>query len=223
VTVDRLPDSTAGRPLAAFIDATQGAVPVVHDADEPDTGYRAIALLSGHLAAMWRTVYPQAAGRPGADGQLRAVCLTRGREVEWTLRLFQCQLSGEVSAVGRSAAAVLTLLAQRLDSYRSAERALVTWLEDQLAAEGREKLARKYRRALTHAPTRPHPRCPRTGPLCQAGFWLHGRWDRVLDTMDSRPGVGHGFPVPPHSGKPGIAADEDNGPDQGSAGPTGPE
>ncbi len=219
MTVDRLPDSTAGRPLAAFIDATQGAVPVVQDADEPDTGYRAIALLSGHLAAMWRTVYPQAAGRPGADGQLRAVCLTRGREVEWTLRLFQCQLSGEVSAVGRPAAAVLTLLAQRLDSYRSAERALVSWLEDQLAAEGRDKLARKYRRALTHASTRPHPRCPRTGPLCHAGFWLHGRWDRVLDTMDSRPGVGHYFPVPSPNGWPESAADEDTGPDQDGAGP----
>ena len=146
------------------------------------------------------------------------MCLTRGREVEWTLRLFQCQLSGEVSAVGRSATAVLTMLAQRLDSYRSAERALVTWLEDQLAAEGREKLARKYRRALTHAPTRPHPRCPRTGPLGQAGFWLHGRWDRVLDTMDSRPGVGHYFPVPSPDGRPGPAADEDNGPGQDRAG-----
>lgn len=129
-------------------------------------------------------MYPQAASWPGADGQLRAACLRHGREVEWTLRLFQCQLSGEVSAVGRSAASVLTLLAQHLDSYRSAERALVAWLEDQLAAESREKLARKYRRALAHAPTRPHPRCPRTGPLCRVGFWLHGRWDRVLDTMD---------------------------------------
>jgi hypothetical protein len=215
VTVDRLPDSTADRPLAAFIDATQGAVPVVQDADEPETGYRAIALLSGHLAAMWRTVYPQAASRLGPDGQLRSVCLTRGREVEWTLRLFQCQLSGEVSAAGRPAAAVLTLLAQRLDSYRSAERALVTWLEDQLAAEGREKLAAKYRRALTRAPTRPHPRCPRSGPLCHAGFWLHGRWDRVLDTMDSRPGVSYDFPAPAPDGRPGLAAGEGNGPGRG--------
>jgi len=223
VTVDRLPDSTAGRPLAAFIDATQGAVPPMQDAHEPDTGYRAIALLSGHLAAMWRTVYPQAASRLSADGQLRAVCLTRGREVEWTLRLFQCQLSGDVTAVGRSATAVLTMLAQRLDSYRTAERALVTWLEDQLAAEGREKLARKYRRALTHAPTRPHPRCPRTGPLCHAGFWLHGRWDRVLDTMDSRPGVGHHFPEPSPNGRPEPAADQDAGPDQGRAESMEPE
>jgi hypothetical protein len=196
VTVDRLPDSTAGRPLAAVIDATQGAVQQVQDADDPQTGYRAIARLSGHLAAMWRTVYPHADGQAGGDGQLRAVCLSRGREVEWTLRLLQCHLSGDVAAVGRSASAVLALLAQRLDSYRSAERALVAWLEDQLAADSREKLARRYRRALTHAPTRPHPRCPRAGPLCHAAFWLHARWDRVLDAMDSRPGVGRDFPVP---------------------------
>lgn len=52
MTVDRLPDSTAGRPLAAFIDASQGAVPTVQDVDEPDAGYRAIARLSGHLAVM---------------------------------------------------------------------------------------------------------------------------------------------------------------------------
>jgi len=220
VTVDRLPDSTAGRPLAAFIDAIQGAVPALQDVDEPDTGYRAIARLSGHLAAMWRTVYPQAAGRLGADGQLRAVCLSRGREVEWTLRLFQCHLSGDVSAVGRPAASVRTLLAQRLDSYRSAERALVTWLEDQLAADGREKLARKYRRALIHAPTRPHPRCPRSGPLCHAGFWLHGRWDRVLDTMDSRPGVSFDFPVTSLNGSPVPPAGEGDGDGQARAGPT---
>jgi hypothetical protein len=221
VTVDRLPDSAAGRPLAAFIDATQGAVPMVQDVDEPDTGYRAIARLSGHLAAMWLTVYPQTAGRLGADGQLRAVCLRRGREVEWALRLFQCQLSGEVSAVRRSAASVLTLLAQRLDSYRSAEQALVTWLEDQLAAEGRDKLARKYRRALAHAPTRPHPRCPRSGPLGHAGFWLHGRWDRVLDTMDSRPGVGFGFPVPLADRSPVSSAGEGDGDAPGRAGGPG--
>jgi len=202
VTADRLPDSTAGRPLAAGIGATQGAVGEVQDVDEPEVGYRAIARLSGHLAAMWRTVYPHADGHVGTDGQLRAVCLDRAREVEWALRLFQCQMSGCVSAVGRPPAAVLLTLAQRLDSYRSAEGVLVTWLEDQLPAEGRERLAEKYRRALTHAPTRPHPRCPRTGPLRHVAFWLHCRWDRLLDTMDSRPGVGAGFPVPAPNGGP---------------------
>jgi hypothetical protein len=191
VTVDRLPDSAAGRPLAAGIGATQGAVGQMQDVDEPEVSYRAIARLSGHLAAMWRTVYPH------------ADCLDRAREVEWALQLLQCQLSGCVSAVGRPPAAVLIMLTQRLDSYRSAEQVLVTWLEDQLPTESRERLARKYRRSLTHAPTRPHPRCPRTGPLRHVAFWLHGRWDRLLDTMDSRPGVGDGFPVPALNGRPG--------------------
>jgi hypothetical protein len=208
MTMGRLPDSTADRPLAAGIGATQGAVGEVQDVDEPEVGYQAIARLSGHLATMWRTIYPHADGHVGTDGQLRAVCLDRAREVEWALRLLECQLSGCVSVAGRPAAAVLVVLAQRLDSYRSAERVLVSWLEDQLAAEGRERLAGRYRRALTHAPTRPHPRCPRTGPLRHVAFWLHGRWDRLLDTMDSRPGVGDGFPVPSPGGGAVPAAEE---------------
>jgi hypothetical protein len=219
VTIDRLLDNPADRPLGAGIGAAHGAVGEVRNVDEPEVGYRAIARLSGHLAAMWRTVYPHAGGHVGTDGQLRAVCLNRAREVEWALRLLECQLSGCVSVAGRPLASALAVLAQRLDSYRSAERVLVTWLEDQLGTEGRERLARKYRRSLTHAPTRPHPRCLRTGPLRHVTFWLHGRWDRLLDTMDSRPGVGGGFPVPSANGGPAPAAGQDNGCDQGSAAP----
>lgn len=196
MTVNRLDDSTPARPLAASIDVTEGAVRAVQHADEPMTGYKAIARLSGHLAAMWRAVYPHADGRPGADAQLRADCLSRAREVEWALRLLQGQLSGEASTMDWPAEATLTLLAQRLDDYRSAERALVTRLEARLAEERREQLARKYRRALGRAPTRPHPRSPRSGPMGCIGFWLHGRWDRFLDTVDCRPGVGRDFPVP---------------------------
>jgi hypothetical protein len=196
VTADQIQDDTPSRPLAAFIDATEYAVRRVHDGDDPMTGYKAIARLSGHLAAMWHTVYPRADRQPGEDGQLRASCLRLAREVEWALRLLQGHLSGEASAIGRPAAAVLALLAQRLDEYRSAERALVAWLEDRLTPEGREELAGKYRRALTRAPTRPHPRCLRTGPLARVAFWLHGRWDRFLDEVDCRPGMGRDFPAP---------------------------
>ena len=182
MTVDRLPDSTAGRPLAAGIGATQGAVGEVQDVDEPEVGYRAIARLSGHLAAMWRTVYPHADGHVGTDGQLRAVCLNRAREVEWALRLFQCQMSGCVSAVGRPPAAVLVMLAQRLDSYRSAERVLVTWLEDQLPAEGRERLAGEVP-ALAHP--RAHPAAPAVPPHRAAAA------RRVLAAWPLGPAAGH--------------------------------
>ena len=208
MTVDRLPDSPAGRPLAAGIGATQGAVGEVQDVDEPEVGYRAIARLSGHLATMWRTVYPHADGHVGTDGQLRAVCLSRAREVEWALRLLQCQLSGDVSAAGRRPPPCWS-------RWRSASTATgrpsgcwspgwrTSW-----APRAGNGWPGKYRRALTHAPTRPHPRCPRTGPLRHVAFWLHGRWDRLLDTMDSRPGVGIGFPVPSPNGGPAPAADE---------------
>ena len=185
----------ASRPLAALIDATQGAVQEALDVTDPEVCFTAIARLSGHLAAMWRTVYPGPGGRPGADRQLRAACLRRARTVGWALRLLECQLSGEASAVSMPVTAVAATLAEHLVSYRSAERALVSWIEDQLPAEDCDRLALHYGRALTRAPTRPHPRCPRTGPARCVAFWLFGRWDRLLDVMDSRPGVGRDFLV----------------------------
>jgi hypothetical protein len=211
VTANQLfPASAANRPLSAFIDATQHAVQEVLDVAEPQAGYKAIARLSGHLAAMWRAVYPSANGQPGADGPLRAVCLSRAREVERTLRLLECQLSGAASAAGLPVTVVFTLLAQHLASYRSAEQTLVTWVEDRLATEGREKLAREYRHALSRAPTRPHPRCPRSGPLCHVAFWLRSCWDRLLDTVDARPGVGHDFLVQLPHGRPASSGDENS-------------
>lgn len=193
MTVDHLlADDTARRPLSACIDAIRDTVQEVPEAAEPEAGYQAMARLSGHLAAMWRTVYPRA-GQVEAGGELRAVCLSRAREAEWLLRRLECQLSGDVSAVGLPARAVCTALRQQLDSYWPAEQALVAWVEDRLPSHGREQVARAYQRALAQAPTRPHPRCPRSGPLRHLGFWLHSHWDRLLDTMDSRSGVGHDF------------------------------
>ena len=199
------PDTT-GRPLSVIIDAAQAAVQEVLDITGPEDGYTAIARLSGHLAAMWRTVYPLAATRSGADRQLQAVCLRRARTVAWTLRLLECQLSGEASAVGRPVTASSARLAEHLGSYRTAEQALITWLEDRLTAARLDRLAKAYRSALTRAPTRPHPRCPRTGPQRCVAFWLYCRWDRLLDTMDARPGVGHDFPtlIGRHDGEAGA-------------------
>ena len=199
------PDTT-GRPLSVIIDAAQAAVQEVLDITGPENGYTAIARLSGHLAAMWRTVYPLAATRSGADRHLQVVCLRRARAVAWTLRLLECQLSGEASAVGRPVTASSARLAEQLGSYRTAEQALVAWVEDQLTAARLDRLAKAYRSALTRAPTRPHPRCPRTGPLRCVAFWLYCRWDRLLDTMDARPGVGQDFPtlIDRHDGKAGA-------------------
>ncbi len=200
-----LPDGVTGRPLSACIGTVRDAVREVPEIAEPETGYRMIARLSGHLAAMWRTVYPSAA----AERQLRAECLSRARAVEWALRRLEGRLAGDVSAAALPVAAVSGALARHLDGYWPAERALVAQVEDRSAAAGMERLARAYWRALAHGPTRPHPRCPRSGPLGPAGFWLHRHWDRLLDTMDSRAGVGQDFAAflaHPPARQPGLPA-----------------
>jgi hypothetical protein len=181
------------RPLSAFIDTIRDAVKELPEIVEPETGYQVIARLSGHLAAMRLSVYPSAAGQPDRERQLRAECLSRARAVEWTLRLLECRLAGDVSAAKLSVPAVSAVLARHLDGYWPAERALVAAVEDRSAAEGIEKLARHYQRALARGPTRPHPRCPRSGTPGLVALWLHSRWDRVLDTVDSRAGLGGDF------------------------------
>jgi hypothetical protein len=89
-----LPHTAARGPLSAFVDGIRDAVQRVPDVAEPEAGYQAIARLSGHLAAMWRTVYPSAAGQRGAGAQLRVVCLSRAREVEWALRWLEDREGG---------------------------------------------------------------------------------------------------------------------------------
>ena len=191
----------AGRPLAALVGATQQAVEAVLDVAEPELGYKAIARLSGHLAAKWRTVYPHADDQLDPGGQLRAACLSSAQEIERVLRTLERRLSGDIAVAGLPLTVLPALLARQLATYRLAEGALVARIEDSLPAEGCERLAHAYRRALAGAPTRPHPLTPHTGPLRHLAFWLHGRWDRLLDTMDSRIGVGRDFltAVPPAS------------------------
>ena len=208
----RLPGSAMGRPLSAFLDTIRDAVGEVPEVVEPETGYQMIARLSGHLAAMRRSVYPSAAGQQDRERRLRAECLNRARAVEWTLRLLECRLAGDVAAAKVSAPAVSAVLARHLDGYWPAERALVASVEARSAAEATERLARHYQRALTRGPTRPHPRCPRSGTRGLIALWLHGRWDRVLDTMDSRAGVGRDFLAllaQPPCGRAGSTGEED--------------
>ena len=120
VSVGLEPPAT-GRPLAAFVDATQGAVQEVLDVTDPMMCFTAIARLSGHLAAMCRTVYPYPKGRLDADGQLRDACLRRARATAWALRLLECQLSGEAATVGLPVTAVSATLAEHLGSWSSSQ------------------------------------------------------------------------------------------------------
>jgi hypothetical protein len=193
LTVEEEPGSLTHRPLATFADTTRDAVHEVLDDADLHTRYKGIARLSGHLAVMCRTVFPQAGREPGIGVELKMECLSRSRELLWTMRGLECHLSGCTSAAGRPVLAVSTALGRQLDGYWPAERALVGCVEDQLSPADRDRLAHAYWRALGQAPTRPHPRCPRSGPMRHVTFWWHGRWDRLLDGVDSRAGVGRDF------------------------------
>jgi hypothetical protein len=186
---DRLPDRTC---LQATAEATHRGVLEHLAAGTPESGYIAIARLSGHLAAMRRAVCTPVRKRP-ACRELVAGCCAEGRRLEWALRLLQCCLAGEVFAVRLHPESVSAHLRLRLDGYLAAERALAAWIEGELPAGDRERLAAAYLRSLARAPTRPHPRGPRTGPGYRVLFAFHRSWDQFQDTTDSRPGVGRDF------------------------------
>jgi hypothetical protein len=135
-------------------------------------------------------VFPTVKGCPGGDYRLLDACLELARRAEQALRLFECWLAGEARAVRLRAATVHELLEQCLGDYRTAERTLLAGLEDLLPGQERDRLARDYWALFAVAPTRPHPRGPHAGRIGRFAFRLRAGWDRALDTMDSRPGLG---------------------------------
>ena len=180
--------SNPNGPIGALIEATyEGAVGYRDGA--PVWGYRAVARLSGHLAAMQRAVYPDASRRLGEDQHLLRRCRAEARETAWALRVLQSHLSGDGGRAARLPGTEQLWLEECLDEYRSAEQALLAWMQERLTALESEQLALGYRAALRRAPTRPHPRGPHKGWPGRMIFWLHVVWDGVLDGVDSRPGV----------------------------------
>jgi len=175
------------RCLPAVVGATHRAV--LHELAAPtvESGYLAIARLSGHLAAMRRAVCAPLRKRPGAPGELIAQCCTQGRQAEWSLWLLQGRLAGDMLASSVSLDSVYAQLGRQLTGYTAGEGELLTWIEAKLPTADRERLAAGYLACLAHGPTRPHPRGPRTGPGFRVAFALHGFWDRVLDGADGRP------------------------------------
>jgi hypothetical protein len=198
------PVPAGGRELSASIDATHRAVMTVLGSEEPYADDKAIARLSAHLAAMRQTVYPAARRRPGPARPVLVTYLASARELDWALRLLQCSLTGDAFASHLDAGAVGARLRHCLGRYAAAEGALVALLDERLPTGDRDQVAARYRSALAHAPTRPHPRRPHTGAAYHVRFWLHGFWDRLLDTADNRPGTGHDFPQPAPPGRPAV-------------------
>jgi hypothetical protein len=142
---------------------------------------------------MRRSVYTPARHRPAAAQELCTACRVAARRLEWALWLLHGQLAGDSAAVHQPRHQIDTRLDQCLGHYLPADQALAAWLDQHLPAADRHRLAEGYLRCLAHAPTRPHPRAPQGATGYRVAFAVHRRWDRLLDTLDARPGVGRGF------------------------------
>lgn len=179
--------------LLAVMVATHTAVTAEFAAQTDEADFRAIARLSTHLAAMRRAVRTPVGRLPGQPARLAATWCAEARGAERALRLLQRRLSGELAAMRQPLESVHALLRECLDGCLRAERALAAWIDKHLPEPHRERLIAGYLACLHRAPSRPHPRAPRSGPAYRLVFGCHAFWDRVLDTTDCRPGVGHGF------------------------------
>lgn len=187
------PTGPAGQPggdsqLRSCVDELYGSSLCALAHPDPARGYQAVAQLSGHLTAMRRAVFPVAGRQPATGTWLVAACQTGNRHTQRALRRFECLLSGQSYAVRLPAGSVRTELEQRLTDYRAAEQVMLGRLGGCLTGPEHGRLTAAYRAAFLKAPTRPHPRCPHTGPLAGTLLRACALRDRALDTMDSRPG-----------------------------------
>jgi hypothetical protein len=182
-------DRAAGdtRDLPAVIGAVHRAVLNELAGATAESGYLAIARLSGHLAAMRRAVCTPLRKRPGSPQALISRLCAQGRAAEWSLWLLQGRMAGDALASSVSLDSVHALLGQQLTDYMAGERALLAWIGAELPAADRERLTTGYLHCLAHGPSRPHPRGPRTGSGFRMAFAFHSFWDRVMDGMDGRP------------------------------------
>jgi hypothetical protein len=156
---------------------------------EPYSNYRAVALLSRHLAVARLTLCPAAIRRLGRDDPLITGYSAAAREAERTLQVFERWLTGDAYAARLPAESMRALMDEHLGRYRAVERALLAGLGRVMPVPECEHLTGHYRALLATAPTRPHPRRARARRAGRLAFRIRGFWDRMRDTLDSRPGV----------------------------------
>jgi hypothetical protein len=91
--------SSGNGQITQLIEAAYGGTPQRRGEGPPLAwGHPAVVRLSGHLAAMQRTVYPAARRRLGDDLSLLRECRAHARETGWALRLLHCHLAGDGAA-----------------------------------------------------------------------------------------------------------------------------
>ena len=112
--------------------------------------------------------------------------LRAARRLELSLALLKARLYGEAHAMHLGWLELWDTVRADLDDHNRLERRLV----DELVGHGRpgtlDDVARRVFVAETHAPTRPHPRLPHTGPLSGLTHRIWAVADRFWDAAEGR-------------------------------------
>jgi hypothetical protein len=153
----------------------------------PDPAYQdAIALLSGHLAALEREVYPLARRLLPEHRHEIALQLRHTQELERLLRALQQRVNGDSLAMEFDLATLHRQLLTVLERHAGEEHELLEELHGHASAEQWQRFVGGWQAAVAHAPTRPHPHVPHRGWAERMAFWFTATWDRLLDAADAR-------------------------------------
>jgi len=174
----------AARLAAWASDAVPGADPrQTHRA-----GDAAVAAMCAHLATMGYVVYPEMARlQPHTEGRI-ARLRAGAREMMMIMRGVQQYAQGDTKPPGSEVTELRRELAEAIVEHSRDEEDLLREFDRASTPDERRMLADEYERALSVAPSRPHPHLLRTRrPLGgRLGYRLVARFDYLLDTMDAR-------------------------------------
>lgn len=146
----------------------------------------AVTWAATHLGAVARVLHPLARRTlPHGRSRLRAV-VEADRQLQRALWRLDRRLTGDVHVASREIAALEHVVALALAEHARHERALVDELVRQVPEAEQAELVARIGDAVKHAPTRPHPDAPTSGPAAAVAYRLDAGADHLRDLLDNR-------------------------------------
>ena len=162
-------------------DATLAAL-----ADPAVNSLVAVAWAATHLAAVARVLHPVVRRTlPHGRARLRIV-QQQNRRLQRSLWLLDRRLTGDVHVATRQVAELEDSVAAAMHEHARVEKDLVDELVQLVPAAAQAALGMRVGQAVRHAPTRPHPDAPTSGPMAGLAFRLDAGADHLRDLFDNR-------------------------------------
>ena len=192
-TAEINPAARTAAALQAIEDTYDRAFAAFTDPHAPSLD--AVVWLCVHLAAVQHVVQPELVHF--LDGPRVAAWRRGSVRLERTLRTLEQLGSGDALVSRVDVGRVLSSFVDQVRAHADQERDLLGQLAARLSEAEQRRLVAEYEKALTTAPTRPHPHAPHGRTLGGLAFHVNATRDRFMDTLDSRP-----TPTPHRARKP---------------------